>query len=92
MYPTMNGKTSNQRSLEDSDPSQTHIIRPGMSVKGKLVNGVSFTLSRYARSSGIYDHFQPDPFRFDQELVHCTLFYPLWIRKVTSLPLIASIH
>ena len=42
MYPTLNGKTSNQRSLEDLDPPQTHIISPGMSVKGKLVGGVSF--------------------------------------------------
>ena len=42
MYPTLNGKTSIQKSLDDSDRPQTHIISPGMSDKGKLVGGVSF--------------------------------------------------
>ena len=42
MYPTMNGKTSIHKSLDDSDRPQTHIISPGMSDKGKLVGGVSF--------------------------------------------------
>ena len=42
MYPTLNGKTSIQKSLDDSDRPQTYIISPGMSDKGKLVGGVSF--------------------------------------------------
>ena len=42
MYPTLNGKTSIQKSLDDSDRLQTHIISPSMSDKGKLVGGVSF--------------------------------------------------
>ena len=42
MYPTLNGKTSIQKSLDDEDRPQTHIISPGMSDKGKLVGGVSF--------------------------------------------------
>ena len=42
MYPTLNGKTSIHKSLDDSDRPQTHIISPGMSDKGKLVGGVSF--------------------------------------------------
>ena len=42
MYPTLNGKTSIQKSLDDSDRLQTHIISPGMSNKCKLVVGVSF--------------------------------------------------
>ena len=42
MYPTLNGKTSIQKSLDDSDHPQTHIISPRMSDKGKLVGGVSF--------------------------------------------------
>ena len=42
MYPTLNGKTSIQKSLDDSDRPQTHIISPGMSDKGNLVGGVSF--------------------------------------------------
>ena len=41
MYPTLNGKTSIHKSLDDSDRPQTH-ISPGMSDKGKLVGGVSF--------------------------------------------------
>ena len=76
MYPTLNGKTSIQKSQDDSDRPQTHIISPGMSDKGKLVGGYHFTPSRYTRSSGIYDRVQPDTFRFDQELVHCILFDP----------------
>ena len=40
MYPTLNGKTSIHKSLDDSDRPQTHIISPGMSDKGKLVGGV----------------------------------------------------
>ena len=35
MYPTLNGKTSIQKSLDDSDRPQTYIISPGMSDKGK---------------------------------------------------------
>ena len=42
MYPTLNGKTSTQKSFDDSDRPQTHIISPGMSDKGKSVGGVSF--------------------------------------------------
>ena len=42
MYPTLNGKTSIKKSLDDSDRPQTRIISPGMSDKGKLVGGVSF--------------------------------------------------
>ena len=42
MYLTLNSKTSIQKSLDDSDHPQTHIISPGMSDKGKLVDGVSF--------------------------------------------------
>ena len=42
MYPTLNGKTSIQKSLDDSDRPQTHIISQGISDKGKLVGGVSF--------------------------------------------------
>ena len=42
MYPTLNGKTSIEKRLDDSDHPQTHIITPGMSDKGKLVGGVSF--------------------------------------------------
>ena len=49
MYPTLNGKTSIQKSLDDSDRPQTRIISPGMSDKGKLVGGVSF-YSRLIRS------------------------------------------
>ena len=37
MYPTLNGKTSIQKSLDDSDHPQTHIISPGTFDKGKLV-------------------------------------------------------
>ena len=42
MYPTLNGKTSIQKSLDDSDRPQTRIISPRMSNKGKLVGGVTF--------------------------------------------------
>ena len=42
MYSTLSGKTSIQKSLDDSDHPQTHIISPEMSDKGKLVGGVSF--------------------------------------------------
>ena len=42
MYPTLNGKTSIPKSLDDSNRPKTHIISPGMSDKGKLVGGVSF--------------------------------------------------
>ena len=42
MYPTLNGKTSIHKSLDDSNRPQTHIISSGMSDKGKLVGGVSF--------------------------------------------------
>ena len=49
MYPTLNGKASIHKSLDDSDRPQTHIISPGISDKGKLVGGV-------------YDRFQPDKF------------------------------
>ena len=42
MYLTLNDKTSSQKSLDDSDCPQTHIISPGMSDKGKLVGGLSF--------------------------------------------------
>ena len=68
MYPTLNGKTSIHKSLDDLDRPQTHIISPGMSDKGKLVGGVSF-YSQPTRSLIV-------SFRFDQELVHCILFDP----------------
>ena len=42
MYPTLNDKTSIQKSLDGSDRPQTHIISPGIFDKGKLVGGVSF--------------------------------------------------
>ena len=42
MYPTLNGKTSIHKSLDDSDRLKTHIISSGISDKGKLVGGVSF--------------------------------------------------
>ena len=76
MYPTLNGKTSIHKSLDDLDHPQTHIISTGMSNKGKLVGGFHFTPNRNARSPGIYDRFQTDTFRFDQELVHYILFDP----------------
>ena len=42
MYPTLNGKTSIQKSLDDSDRPQIHILSPRMSDKGKLVGRVPF--------------------------------------------------
>ena len=59
MYPTLNGKTSIHKSLDDLDRPQTHIISPGMSDKGKLMGEVSF-YSQSICSFTIYNRFQPD--------------------------------
>ena len=76
MYPTLNGKTSIHKSLDDLDHPQTHIISPECPIKVNWWVGYHFTPSRYARSPRIYDRFQPDAFRLDQELVHYILFDP----------------
>ena len=62
MYPTLNGKTSIHKSLDDLDRLQTHIISPRMGDKGKLVGGVSFYPQLIRWFTGIYDPFQPDKF------------------------------
>ena len=64
IYPTLNGKTSIQKSLDDSDRPQTHIISPGTSDKGKLVGGVTF-YSQPTRSLIVFISIVFSLIRFD---------------------------